>query len=73
MELEKVENSSTIDAIGYDEKKKIMRVQYKGNATYEYYHILKDEFKSIKSAENVGKQIRIAINQCHPVKSYKKL
>lgn len=73
MELQKIKNSSTVDAIGYDEKKKVMRVQYKGTATYEYYHVLKGEFNSIRSAENIGNQIRLAINTCHPAKSYRKV
>lgn len=58
MEMKSVD-SSLIEAIGYDEKEKILRVKFAASgATYEYYNVAKEAFDAIMNAESKGRELR---------------
>ena len=59
-------NSSLIDAIGYDEETKTMRVRYKSSgSTYEYSNVPKESFEAVLNADSKGKELRKqVINGC---------
>lgn len=59
MEMIKVE-SSHIKAIGYDEEKKVMRVEY-SQATYEYYDIPKTVYEQVMNADSKGRSLRESV------------
>lgn len=58
--------SSLIDALGYDEETKTLRVHYKtSNSTYEYSNVPKETFEAVLNADSKGKELRKqVINGC---------
>lgn len=61
--------SSTIKAIGYDVKSKVLRVQFP-NGVYDYSDIPEDIFKQFQQAESKGQYLKTFIKGVY---SYKKI
>ena len=53
--------SSHINAIGYDEEAKTMRVEYT-QATYEYSNVPKNVYEQIMNADSKGRALREAVS-----------
>jgi hypothetical protein len=47
-------NSSTADALGYDETKKILRVWFTTGNIYDYAGVSKTKFKNLLNASSIG-------------------
>jgi len=47
-------NSSTDDALGYDETKKILRVWFTTGKVYDYAGVPKTKFKNLLHASSIG-------------------
>jgi len=48
-------NSSAIDNVGYDDIKKMLKIEFHGGRIYEYENVPKQEFLNIVAAPSVGK------------------
>ena len=60
MKMVQVE-SSHINAIGYDEETKVMKVEYT-SGTYEYSDVPKNVYEQIMSADSKGRALKEAIS-----------
>ena len=54
-------NSSSINLLGYDEKSKTLRVQFKEGRMYDYYGVPKSKYLSAFIAESMGAYINTEI------------
>ena len=55
MEWIETPESSNLSRIGYDEMNMILTVEYKNDATYNYFEVSKDVFTQMKIAGSKGK------------------
>ncbi len=53
MKLTKI-NSTSISAIGYDEKAKQMQVLFKNNSLYQYENISQEEYNQLLNSSSAG-------------------
>lgn len=71
MEFIKVD-SSQLEAISYDHEKKILQVEFKGGAIYEYENVSSEIHDGLIKAESVGKFFNQNIKKNTDIK-YKKI
>ncbi len=50
-------NSSTIEAIGYDEASGKLRVKFKSGALYEYLNVPHYVYQAVMEADSIGKAL----------------
>lgn len=55
MKREKIEGSSNIAEIGYDEEKKVLEVKFQNNSIYQYSPVPKALYEELMLAESKGK------------------
>ena len=48
-------DSSMLKSVGYDEKKKILEVEFNHGGIYEYYDVEKETFDDLMNADSVGR------------------
>lgn len=48
-------DSSMLNSVGYDEKKKILKVEFNHGGIYEYYDVEKETFNDLMSADSLGR------------------
>lgn len=48
-------DSSMLDSVGYDEKKKILEVEFNHGGIYEYYDVEKETFDDLINADSLGR------------------
>lgn len=70
MRFVKVE-SSNLDRVGYCPRKKVLRVEFKNNTTYEYSPIKGFEYKDLINAESVGKHFNQFIKNKEGIQVFK--
>jgi len=58
-------SSSTIKAIGYDEKTKILTIQFAHGGHYEYQGVSPEQHKALMDAESIGGHFHDHIKQKH--------
>lgn len=71
MKITKVENSSNISAIGYDEVKvslssnivNILRIYFKNGLIYDYYNVPKEVYEEFLKSESKGTFFHKNINK----------
>lgn len=47
--------SSNLQSVGYDEEAQVLRVQFKGGATWDYQGVSRKEYGDLLGAPSVGK------------------
>lgn len=57
--------SSNLAAVGYDAVSKILQVEFKGGAIYNYFKVSPDSYDSLLDAESVGKYLNAEIKPNH--------
>lgn len=56
MEMQKIEGSSTIAAIGYDQELQELTIQFHSGGTYSFAGVPEHEHQALISAPSVGRQ-----------------
>lgn len=54
MNMQQIDNSSNVKAIGYDPESKTLRVEFLSGGTYDYAGVPQSEFNALESAGSVG-------------------
>lgn len=63
--------SSHLDAVGYDEKSKVLRIRFKDGSEWEYYNVLKQVHHRLVNAPSVGVYFNTHIKDNYPCKKAK--
>jgi hypothetical protein len=64
-------SSSTAEALGYDEKKKILRVWFTTGKIYDYANVPKTEFETLLCTPSIGEYFNKSIRGSYPYKKVK--
>jgi hypothetical protein len=64
-------SSSTAEALGYDEKKKILRVWFRTGKIYDYANVPKTKFETLLGAPSIGEYFNKSIRGSYPYKKVK--
>lgn len=59
-------SSSTAEALGYDEKTKILRVWFTTGKIYDYARVSKTEFETLIHASSIGEYFNKSIRDFYP-------
>lgn len=54
MEMEPIENSSNIAAIGYDEDSSTLQVEFHNGGSYQYFDVPENLFEGLRDADSAG-------------------
>jgi len=57
--------SSNIKSVGYDERIKILEIEFKGGGLYEYYAVQKDTYEHLMKAGSIGSHFHKHVKNCH--------
>ena len=60
MEMTNVE-SSTIEAVGYEEESSTLQVEFKNGGMYQYFDVPESVFEELRDADSVGKYLAYSI------------
>ncbi len=60
--------SSTIDSIGYDAELKILEIQFKRGAIYQYFNVPFEVYKELVTAKSIGSYFMKNINKKYDYK-----
>ncbi|PBJ84277.1 KTSC domain-containing protein [Lysobacteraceae bacterium NML93-0399] len=60
MEMHSVESSNLI-AVGYDEERMVLRVEFKGGVTYDYFDVPLREYQGLMGAGSHGEYMNVHI------------
>lgn len=66
MDLLPVENSSNIEAAGFDAESSTMRVRFKGGKTYDYFGVDTAVFDTFLESPSKGTYLASVIKPAHP-------
>lgn len=54
MEMTRIENSSNVAAVGYDENSDTLQVEFHNGGTYQYFDVPESLFEQLRDADSVG-------------------
>lgn len=64
----KTPESSNIQAFGYSEEHKLLRVQFKSEKFYDYYEVPPEEFQDLKEAQSKGAHLKRVLEKKYEFK-----
>ena len=62
-------NSEAAEAIGYNRRKKILRVWYMGGKVYDYFDVPLDAFADLQNATSIGTHLNKIIKRNYSYKA----
>jgi len=61
----KIENSSNVERVAYDEKTSTLQVQYKGGKLYNYLRVTIDKWEELIASDSAGSYVSNKIKNQH--------
>lgn len=65
-DLQKIEGSSTIDAVGYDQDRQALTIRFHSGGTYEFANVPETVHDELLAAPSVGRHFHARIRGCYP-------